>query len=150
MLAQSDSYTSSNLATTGGSGQHSMPVENDFNITVSSFGDLEDIDNANTTIDSQLTLGGVSNYLIVPSTFNDVSNQWSTESNAYDWNNGTSATENQGRIINDIYWQSWNNTNLGTIESLDIRLNLTLNGLSNDYLDITRLRSERSMGYGLY
>ncbi|KKL97088.1 hypothetical protein LCGC14_1837980, partial [marine sediment metagenome] len=56
-LAQNDSYASSYLATTGGPGQHSMPVENDFNESVI-FGDLEDIDNINTTIDSQFTAGG--------------------------------------------------------------------------------------------
>ncbi|KKN32875.1 hypothetical protein LCGC14_0809430, partial [marine sediment metagenome] len=139
-LAQSDSYASSYLATTGGSGQHNMPIQNDFDEikgSISTFGDLEySPGGINTTIDSYLTPGSGGDYLIVPSAFTDVSSQWNTETSAYDWNNLTSATENQGRIINDIYWQSWNNAGSGTISSVDIRLYLDLVGLSNDRLDI--------------
>ncbi|KKN00681.1 hypothetical protein LCGC14_1135380, partial [marine sediment metagenome] len=135
-LDQNDSYTSSYLITTGGSGQHSMPVENDFNESVT-FGDLEDIDDFNTTINSQFTPGGGSgDYLIIPSTFTDVFTKWSTESNAYDWDNATAATEDQGRIINDINWHGFNTPSSDTILNVNISLYLTLNGLSNDYLDI--------------
>ncbi|KKM16460.1 hypothetical protein LCGC14_1685620, partial [marine sediment metagenome] len=139
-LAQDDSYASSFLATTGGSGQHSMPIQTNFNEikgSISTFGDLEySPGGINTTIDSYLTPGSGGDYLIVPSAFTDVFSKWTTESSAYDWNNLTSATENQGRVINDIYWQSWNNTGSGTISSVDIRLYLDLVGLSNDRIDI--------------
>ncbi|KKM77992.1 hypothetical protein LCGC14_1364450, partial [marine sediment metagenome] len=139
-LAQSDSYASSYLITTGGSGQHSMPTQTDFNEikgSISTFGDLEySPGGINTTIDSYLTPGSGGDYLIAPRTFNDVFSQWSTESSAYDWNNLTSATENQGRVINDIYWQSWNNAGSGTISGVDIYLYLDLVGLSNDRVDI--------------
>ncbi|KKM63969.1 hypothetical protein LCGC14_1506100, partial [marine sediment metagenome] len=139
-LAQDDSYASSFLATTGGSGQHSMPIQTNFNEikgSISTFGDLEySPGGINTTIDSYLTPGSGGDYLIVPSAFTDVFSKWTAESSAYDWNNLTSATENQGRVINDIYWQSWNNTGSGTISSVDIRIYLDLVGLSNDRIDI--------------
>ena len=132
---QNDTQTSSFLQTKW----NDTPAEGEFDTTkglLSPYGDLEDTDDANATISSAYTGGGSSEYVIQPSAFNDVFSKWSSESSAYDQNNGTSSTEDQSRIINDIYWQDWNNAGSGNIIEVDIRLYLDLNGLSNDRLDV--------------
>ena len=74
--------------------------------------------------------------LIQPTSFNDINNRWSGESNAYDENNATSSTETQGRVRNDIYWTTWNNTDKGTILSVDLHIRLDITGLNDDFLTI--------------
>jgi hypothetical protein len=74
--------------------------------------------------------------LIQPTSFNDINNRWSSESNAYDLNNVTSGTETQSRVRNDIYWNAWNNTDKGTIISVDLHIRIDITGLSDDYLTI--------------
>lgn len=97
------------------------------------------VNNVKTQSDSYASVslsGGMIDYLITPSAYDDINNKWSSESNAYDWDNGTSSTEGQSRIINDIYWQSWNTPGSEPISSVDVRVYLDLVGLSNDFLDI--------------
>jgi hypothetical protein len=79
--------------------------------------------------------GEAANYRLTPSSFTDINDKWGSESNAYDVNNATSATEDQQRIQNDIYFSGFNNTDQGAIEQVDIHVYMDLVGLSNDYVD---------------
>ena len=84
----------------------------------------------------EIAIVGAEIATIQPSSFTDVDTKWSTEGQAYDGVNATSATEDNGRISYDIYWQSWDDTNLGTINSITIRILMDLVGLSDDVLNI--------------
>jgi len=74
--------------------------------------------------------------LIQPFFWLDVNSRWDNEANAFDWDNSTSAIENQARINNDIYWRPWNNSGSGPIIDVDLRIRIDLTGLVNDYLTI--------------
>ena len=65
-------------------------------------------------------------YLIRPSAAVDVANKWINEPLGWDGDNASSATETQNKITNDIYWTTWNNTDMGTITAVDIRIRLDL------------------------
>jgi hypothetical protein len=106
--------------------------------THSYFNNQKARDGSMDTLTEKDTWSGAHNgtVLIQPTSFNDLNNRWSSESNAYDENNGTSSTETQGRVRNDIYWTTWNNTDKGTIVSVDLHIRLDITGLSNDFLTI--------------
>ena len=63
-------------------------------------------------------------YLVRPTAANDVKNRWSAEPSGWDRDNGTSAVETQSRVTNDIHWITWNNTDLGSITVIDLRIRL--------------------------
>ena len=63
-------------------------------------------------------------YLVRPSAANDVKNRWNAEPSGWDGDNATSAEETQSRATNDIHWNTWNNTNLGSIVGIDLRIRL--------------------------
>jgi len=63
-------------------------------------------------------------YLIRPSAATDVINQWDGESSGWDGDNATSATETQSKVDNDIYWTTWNNSDMGNITRVDLRIRL--------------------------
>jgi hypothetical protein len=63
-------------------------------------------------------------YLVRPTAANDVKNRWNAEPSGWDGDNGTSAVETQSRVTNNIQWIAWNNTNLGSIVGLDLRIRL--------------------------
>ncbi len=63
-------------------------------------------------------------YLVRPTAANDVRNRWNAEPSGWDVDNGTSAVETQSRATNDIYWTTWNNTDLGSITVIDLRIRL--------------------------
>ncbi|MCK4477127.1 PKD domain-containing protein, partial [Candidatus Bathyarchaeota archaeon] len=71
-----------------------------------------------------------------PSNYTDVNGQWINEPNAWDWNNSTYADETQLRVINNIYWSGFNATDLGPINRVDLRIVITLAGLTNDYVTL--------------
>ncbi|MFW9926875.1 MAG: hypothetical protein ACFFDM_08920, partial [Candidatus Thorarchaeota archaeon] len=104
--------------------------------THSVFADLQDFGLNYNQMQEVNTGSSGTTYLIQPSAFTDVDSLWGTESNAYDWSNSTSATEDQSRVANDIYWQTWNNTGAGSISSVDIRIYMDLVGLIDDLVDI--------------
>jgi hypothetical protein len=64
---------------------------------------------------------------IKPSSFNDINNKWDNEQNAWDIDNNTSATSSRDRVIDNIYWQSFNNTDKGTIFQVDLHARLDVN-----------------------
>jgi len=86
---------------------------------------------------TEANTGGSTTYQIHPTGFNDVNWNWDNETNAYDWNNATSAADMYGRATNDIYWHKWNSTGQGTISQVDLRIRLDLTGLSDDYVTIS-------------
>ncbi|MCW3985053.1 MAG: PKD domain-containing protein, partial [Candidatus Bathyarchaeota archaeon] len=71
-----------------------------------------------------------------PSNYIDVNGEWINEPNAWDWNNSTYADETQLRVINNIYWSGFNATDLGPINRVDLRIVITLAGLTNDYVTL--------------
>jgi hypothetical protein len=104
---------------------------------------------ANDSVNSQYmnleeeNLGGTGlTYLIQPSSHTPSgSGAWVESSlpNAYDWDNGTSATSYQDwvKATDFVWWQTWNNSGSGGITRVDIRMYLDLVGLSNDEVTIS-------------
>lgn len=83
-----------------------------------------------------LILSQESIHLIQPTSFTDSLSVWSNEADAYDWNNATNADGPPNVDDGDIYWDSWNNTNLGSITQVDLRIRIDLTGLSDDTVTV--------------
>ena len=80
--------------------------------------------------------------ILRPTAFTDTNTQWNLETQAYDVNNATSSDESQSRIINDIYFTTWeDNADVGTISQVDVIIYMDLVGLSNDVVDINVFNS---------
>jgi hypothetical protein len=87
-------------------------------------------------------------YQIHPTDFDDLHNEWENETDAWDWNNATSAISTKDTDDN-IYWLAWNNTGQGTISQVDLRVRFDLTGLIDDYVTINWYVSE-TQGAGTY
>ncbi|MCK4633788.1 hypothetical protein KAT42_03065, partial [Candidatus Bathyarchaeota archaeon] len=87
-------------------------------------------------INDTLTELLVQKYQIRPTSFTDPSDKWIDETNAWDWNNATSASETQGRVENNIYWTTWNNSGSGGVTDVDLRIRIDLTGLVDDYVTV--------------
>jgi len=85
-----------------------------------------------------LTEGGAApqTYQIHPTDFSDVNSKWDNEANAWDWSNATSATETQGKVFNDVYWTTWNNSGSGAISDVDLQIRVDVTGLVDDYVTV--------------
>jgi hypothetical protein len=69
--------------------------------------------------------------------FTDTANRWDNETEAYDLNNDTNASNSRGRITDDIYFDNFQNSSgYGTITRVDLNMRVDLTGLNDDYCTI--------------
>ena len=115
----------------------------DGNISIGSHHVFSDMllgpDSAFDTLSEEETVNLGATHYIKPSMFQDPNNKWDNEPNAYDNNNLTSATSSRNRVLDNIYWQSFNSSDKGTIGKVDlhIRLDVNFNSVSGGSDSIT-------------
>jgi len=94
---------------------------------------------------------GDRDYITLPTNYIDVGSAWSSENEAYDYNNNTNADLNSIGDGNDIFYDTFNiSDNSGeTITYVDIYMRIDVSGLSNDYLTI-KWYVETTQGTGTF